>query len=85
MAGLLEPGGRQQQVCQQRGVAVRGARVRGLAGREEARGVGEDVVVDVGVFERGGGVLVEAVEEEEEPQEEGDEEEGEGVEEGVEL
>lgn len=73
------PGGGQQQPGEQRRVAVRLAGVGRLAVGDEARGVGEDVVVNVGVLERRVRVLHEAVEEERDAEGDGSREDAQGA------
>ena len=58
------PGRGHEQPGEERRVAVRVSRVGRLAAGDEAGGVGEDEVVNVGVFDGGVGVLPGAVEEE---------------------
>lgn len=85
-------GGGGQEPGEQRGVAVGVAGVgpecppRGVAAAadDEAGGVGEDKVVDVGVLDGRVGVLPRAVDQEPETEEGGDEEEGHGPEEAAE-
>ena len=73
-----EAGSGQEEPGEEGGVAVGFAGVGGLGVGDEAGGVGEDIVVYVGVFEGGVGILVETPEEEDEAEESSEGEDGEG-------
>ena len=72
----MAPCRREEEPGEQRRVAVGVSVVGGAASRDEARGVREDEVVDVGVFHGRVGVLEEAVEEENDAQEDCEAEDG---------